>query len=140
MTYESASADVLEFRGYNIYRDGTKINAGIVEENEYIDSDPKSASEGPSLYNVTAIFDKGESCLSNDALVDYSSVEGIAGDLMRINVTEGAIEVLYAGCEVTVCDINGIVIFNGEAGDYVRVAVQPGIYMVKAGNLSLIHI
>lgn len=137
VTYESASADVLEFRGYNIYRDGTKINAGIVEENEYIDSDPKSASEGPSLYNVTAIFDKGESCLSNDALVDYSSVEGIAGDLMRINVTEGAIEVLYAGCEVTVCDINGIVIFNGEAGDYVRVAVQPGIYMVKAGNRVL---
>ena len=137
VTYESASADVLEFRGYNIYRDGTKINAGIVEENEYIDSDPKSASEGPSLYNVTAIFDKGESCLSNNALVDYSSVEGIAGDLMRINVTEGAIEVLYAGCEVTVCDINGIVIFNGEAGDYVRVAVQPGIYMVKAGNRVL---
>ena len=42
-----------------------------------------------------------------------------------------------AGCEVTVCDINGIVIFNGEAGDYVRVAVQPGIYMVKAGNRVL---
>ena len=134
VTYESANADVLEFRGYNIYRDGEKINSDVVEDNEFIDANPKSTTEGTHLYNVTAIYDKGESCLSNDAIVDLSAVEGIAGDLMRVKVGKGSVEILYAGGDVTICDINGMVVFSQEVGDYARVALQPGIYMVKGGN------
>lgn len=42
VTYESAKADVLEFRGYNVYLDGVRLNEAAVEENEYVDADPRT--------------------------------------------------------------------------------------------------
>lgn len=134
VTYESANADVLEFLGYNVYRDGEKINSDVVEENEFVDPAPAFDSVDSHIYNVSAIFDKGESTLSNDAYVDESGINGVSGDMMRVKVVDGGVEILYAGGLVTISDVNGIMVFNEKVGDYARVALQPGIYMVKSGS------
>lgn len=136
VTYESANADVLEFRGYNIYRDGERINAQIVEENEYIDNDPKA--EGAHIYNVSAIYDKGESGLSNDWNSDLSGVGTLEADGMTVKAGQGFISIANAGGNlVTVSAANGMVMFNEKVGDYAVISLQPGIYMLRAGDRAL---
>jgi len=136
VTYESAHADVLEFRGYNIYRDGEKINDAFVEENEYVDTDPKQ--EGSHTYNVSAIYDKGESGLSNDYNLDLSGVGTLEADGMTVRVGHGCIVVANAaGREVIVSSINGMTVFDSKVGDYAMISLEPGIYILRAGERVL---
>ncbi len=51
--------------GYNIYRNGEKLNADPVTEVTYTDSDVEK--EQNVTYNVTAVYEEGESDFSNDA-------------------------------------------------------------------------
>ena len=67
----------LDLVGYNVYRDGMKINTEIVEEPEFTD---ETAETGKTYtYVVTAIYTKGESAASNAAeiLFNNSGVEVI---------------------------------------------------------------
>lgn len=136
VTYESEHADVLEFRGYNVYLDGKQINEAIVEENEFTDANPQT--EGQHVYNVTAIYDKGESGLSNDCLVDLAGTTTLEADGMRIEVRKGAIAVMNAGGRtVTVASVNGMVIFNEKVGDYALISLEPGIYTLRCGDRNI---
>lgn len=136
VTYESAEADVLEFRGYNIYLDGMRINDAIVEENEYVDANPKT--EGSHVYNVTAIFDKGESGLSNDCVMDLAGVSTLEQDGMTVALRPGAIAVSNAGGRmVTISSVNGMTVFNDTVGDFALIKLEPGIYVLRAGNRAI---
>lgn len=58
--------------GYNIYRNGEKINTTLVEEPKYTDT---SAEKGKTAkYNVTAVYEEGESDFSNEASATLSSM------------------------------------------------------------------
>lgn len=61
--------------GYNVYRDGVKINNSPVEETEFEDAD---APEGFHNYNVTVLYSAGESQFSNLWSSDPAGVENIA--------------------------------------------------------------
>ncbi len=136
VTYESANPDVLEFRGYNVYRDGERINSETIEENEYIDSDPKS--EGKHLYHVSAVYDKGESGLSNVWNSDLSGVGTLEANGMSVKTGDGFISVMNAGGrDVTICTVNGIVVFSEKVGDYALISLEPGIYMLRSGDRTL---
>lgn len=50
-------ADDKAVKGYNIYRDGAKLNAEPIAECEYFDAD---IPEGEHTYTVTAIYESGE--------------------------------------------------------------------------------
>ncbi len=54
-------------RGYNVYRDGQKVNTALVESPAYTDD---AADDGAHTYCVTAVYDEGESFFSNEASVD----------------------------------------------------------------------
>ena len=133
VSYESVNADLLEFRGYNVYLDGVRINDQIVEDNEFVDRNPQI--EGEHIYNVTAIFDKGESCLSNDYSFNLSGVNTLAADGMAVKAGRNCIIVTNAGGkEVTISAVNGMVMFRQDVGDYARISLDPGIYMLRAGD------
>jgi len=53
----------LELEGYNVYRDGDMINAALVTELEYTDTDVENGIT--YSYYVTAVYDEGESNPSN---------------------------------------------------------------------------
>ena len=59
--------------GYNIYRDGVKVNSSIVTETSYTET---SVADGNYDYFVTAVFTAGESIASNTVNVQlpYGSV------------------------------------------------------------------
>lgn len=60
--------------GYNIYKDGVKLNEAPVEENEFTDPD---AGDGNHTYHVSVLYAAGESRLSNPFNPSQSGVETI---------------------------------------------------------------
>ncbi|MBR1621351.1 MAG: choice-of-anchor J domain-containing protein, partial [Prevotella sp.] len=66
VTYEKGG---LTASSYNIYRDKELIGTSTTAN--YLDSD---ATAGEHVYNVTAVYDEGESSLSNDAVITISGI------------------------------------------------------------------
>jgi len=65
------SVSELELLGYNVYRDGSKINSETVEIEEYTDTD---VPIGSVEYYVTAVYDGGESDPSDTAFVIITGI------------------------------------------------------------------
>lgn len=74
----AGNAASLELAGYNIYRDGVKLNETPVTSTAYTDN---AATDKGAVYNVTAIYSgRGESMFSNDAIASLSGLRDIHAD------------------------------------------------------------
>ena len=136
---ESSKANPV-IKGYNIYRDGVKINSTLVTTTSYTDADYTGSGE---LYTVTVVYDLGESAAGNVAAVDASDAtidnSGIgkdveAGDVM-ISVVDR--EIVISGAEnrqVGVYAVDGKTVYSGIGEQPTMVSVDPGVYVVKAAS------
>lgn len=134
VTYTPAGSTAnLEIAGYNVYRDGEKLNDTLLEETTYTDT---TAVDGETYtYVVTVVYtDKGESAASNEVVIKAdSSVESVVATSAKVTVEGNSIVVTGADAlNVTVFNTAGVTIFNGM-GD-TRVEVAGGVYLVKVGN------
>ncbi len=129
-----ADADIV---GYNLYRDGKKVNEQVIEENDFLDSDV--TKDRSYTYAVTVVYTNGESGASNECLVLYdpSGLEEVAGaDGISISVADGTIVITgAAGLPVSVVAPDGRTVFNGIGDDRTLVKTGCGIYIVKAGSI-----
>ena len=134
VTFTPASAvSDLELLGYNLYRDGTKVNDSVIQTTAF--SDPVSAAENVS-YRVTAVYDKGESTPSNMlsmtsgiADVEEAEVEVIAGKgMITVKSPEGK--------ALTLQRTDGIVVYSGLSKGTDRFSVTEGVYIVKVGSVT----
>lgn len=135
VTYTPAGLTAnLEIAGYNIYRDGVKINDAPVADCSYIDTNVKKDSQ--YTYVVTVVYtEKGESAGSNEVVVKATGVDGIYDGSVSIMAETGKIVVLNAeGLKVTVAAANGAVVYNGKGELRTEVAVGNGVYVVSAGK------
>lgn len=72
-----AAQSNLMFYGYNVYRNGQRINTALLGQNTFTDPDGKVGD----VYCVTAIYNQGESVYSNEAIaVGAESIIAIEGD------------------------------------------------------------
>lgn len=135
ISYIGAETPDIDFTlmGYNVYRNGVKLNEMPVEEQEFVDV---SAPAGHHIYHVTALFTVGESKASNEAVVDHLSGLDLVGmDGVEIRVVNRSIVVSgAAGQHVAVFGVDGRTVFSSEATADVRVDVAPAIYLVKVGG------
>lgn len=131
ITYNAGGGDI-KLLGYNVYRDGKKINDALVAEPTYVD---KTAEKGTHKYYVTSVYDLGESDLSNMASVDASSVDELAYGL-DIRTSNLAIIINGAdGNNVAVTTVDGKVIENTIANGTLTVGVPTvGVYVVIVDN------
>lgn len=60
--------------GYNVYRNGAKINEQPIESNDYVDESPLTLRSSEITYHVTAIYNNAESRLSAPATIDASTL------------------------------------------------------------------
>lgn len=67
---DSTTAQDLTLMGYNIYRDGVKVNDVPVKDTKFTDT-----MGGAHRYHVTAVYDKGEAKFSNEA--EITTADGI---------------------------------------------------------------
>lgn len=124
----------LEIAGYNIYRDGVKINESLVTETSYLDT---TAPDGLHTYVVTVVYNRGESKPSNEVTITTSGVEDIDADALGANVTVEARNIVIsdaAGAAVVVVAADGKVIYNAAGEARTVVAVAPGVYVVKVAT------
>lgn len=134
VTYIPAGTANLEIEGYNVYRDGVKINDVPVQETEYVDANVTAGET--YTYVVTVVYkEKGESAPSAEAVVSYVGVDGIEAVGLTVKAVGNDIIVLNAdGLGVTIASANGAVIYNGPGEEKTVVTVGSGVYIVTAGK------
>lgn len=140
ITYAPESGDALDLQlnGFNIYRDGQRLTDEPVAANQYIDTDVELHRD--YSYNVSAVYDRGESALSNTA-VARATVS--VGDVNAHNVTitgmQGFVRIAgLQGEEVTVSTLAGVIVARTADKGTVDVRVPgAGVYVVTAGNQAV---
>lgn len=125
-------ATTLAIDGYNIYRDGELI--GTASTTAYVDNAP---SAGTHVYAVASKFDKGEGRLSNKVEVETTptGLDAINGNGAAIVAHQGEITITTsAAMPVEVYTTAGITIVRTSTNGFISIPVQPGVYIVKAGE------
>lgn len=121
----------LEILGYNIYRDGVKLNTEPVATTTYTDA--AMPQSGTPEYYVTAVFDKGESRQSNHVTLSYSGVAGIEAGALAVRVEAGEIVATGATDDIAVYSTDGRMVARAEAAPVARLRVTPAVYIVRCG-------
>ncbi len=131
----TATSENLEILGYNVYRNGEKINEAAVAAPGF--SDDKTAIGDNVRYVVTAVYDQGESAPSNEALITTSALDGIAASDISVTVADGFIVVTGAqGREVTLCGVDGRVFARVTGAQRTIIPAPQGVVIVRAGGVT----
>ena len=127
------SPDALTLLGYNVYRNGEKINDGLVTGNRYVDSE---MPEGENTYKVTAVYEQGESRYSNEVTVNYSSVNAIHdASAVIVSTREGVLSVSVASAStVAVHSIDGKLVASAEVAATQDFNLAAGAYIVTVNG------
>ena len=126
--YPQGSFMDVKFLGYDIYRDGEKLNETPVGETTFIDSNVKDDHK----YLVVALYDLGTSSPSNVASIQETGLDGLQQTGIIVSVDRGSI--IVSGAEnqdVTICSVDGKICYSGVAPELLAVPVSQGIYLVK---------
>ena len=128
----AAPGDGLSIMGYNVYRNGEKINESIVDEPSYVDA---TAEDGAHSYVVTVVYDKGESAPSNSANITTSAIDNVMTAGPKVSVIGQSIVITEAeGLPVSIVTVDGKTLYRAVAGDIVKYDAVQGIYVVTVGD------
>lgn len=131
-----ASRISLAVNGYNIYRNSQRINAEPVVENTYLDKDPEARKAGK--YEVTVVYDRGESAPCEAASISAASGISDLGGGVKVSVERGALVVTGAeGQRLTVCSASGLVMADIEVSSVERIPLAKGVYTLRVGNRTV---
>lgn len=121
----------LKVEGYNLYRNG-KLLKGDIKEKAFADMVKEKASH---TYNVTALYNYGESKASDDAVVDLTGVEDAMASAVNVSVVDRTIVVTGAeGCNVAVYNAAGVEVFAAASNGHTTYQAAQGIYLVKVAD------
>lgn len=129
--YESMNPMLLELQGFNVYRNNELITPSIVEDFMYTD-ETKLANGKPFTYRVSAIYDKGESALSNEVTVIGTSGINDLESLHMLFVEGNTLYIKNAeGKMASVNAVNGINYYQGVIENNIKaINLHPGVYAV----------
>lgn len=130
ITFERANpAADLQVLGYNIFRDGEKLNTGLLSEISFTDKDQPGAHN----YRVTTVYDRGESASSNEVMVgEYVGVD--RGANSGISIIAGKNQILVRGAsgkQIEVFSIDGKLVRKERGKDESILRVASGFYVVR---------
>lgn len=134
VTYIPAGAGrmSLEFKGYNIYRNGERMNAEPLKTTSFTDHMPLQAKNS---YMATVVWGEGESAPSDVVTLDLSGLDAVG--MASLSIRAEGHEIVVEGAEgrvIAVAAPDGKILFSGEAAAVSRIAVNSGIYIVSVGN------
>ena len=135
ITFVPAGSDYeeLTLEGYRVYRDGQRIGSVDADVTTYVDA---TGEEGKSYtYHVTAVWDKGESRVSNAATAVSGVVDTFVADV-RVSSLDRVITVTGAeGMPVGVYTVDGRLVAETPGAAVTRIPVDAdGVYIVRAGS------
>lgn len=137
ITFESAGAlpDSTSVTGYNIYRNGEKLNTTPITALSYTDN---SFPAGLCSYRVSVVYNTGESRASAPAAIMVpSGVGSVEPSGWSVTLRNSALCVTGAhGCTVLVRDLSGRTLHASVAEDETIIPLQRGFYIVTIGRSS----
>ncbi|MDE6361134.1 MAG: choice-of-anchor J domain-containing protein [Muribaculaceae bacterium] len=118
-----------ELLGYNVYCDRIRLNDTPLTQPTFTHANPAPSH----TYHVTAVYDNGESELSQPLLISTSSVDGVSSTDLTIALEGRMLTVAgTAGEAVTLFSLDGRTIFRAN-GDC-RTELTPGSYLLSVGT------
>ncbi len=133
LTYTRATErGEMRIEGFNVYRNGNKIGDVPASSTGFTDTDGNNSS----YYNVTTVYNTGESFMSNTARLS-SGILDVIGEGNPVNVKghEGYIYVnAPAHTLITVTSADGTVFYSGYTTG--RIELHSGVYLVTAGGTT----
>jgi len=125
----------LTLQGYNIYCDGQLVATADASASGFEHSTAGLAT-GLHTYYVTALYEEGESALSNAAPVAVvDAIHEVSGVMAKVYSRQGTIEIADAkGKPVAIYSISGQLMYRGTGNATVPVA--SGQYVVTVGNAA----
>ncbi|MDE6098882.1 MAG: choice-of-anchor J domain-containing protein [Muribaculaceae bacterium] len=119
----------LKLKGYNIYRDGVRLNGELLPAAGYSDS---GAGTSGHVYNVTAVYAEGESAGSNNAVVNMSGVADAVASTVEMYINGHVLSVVASSeTDIAVYGADGRVVYDGNGKSVYRVELTTGLYLVK---------
>ncbi len=132
----SQTAAVLE--GYNVYRNGQRINDALITELTYIDND---VIVGDTYrYVTTAVYNVGESSPSEEIVIKVSetSVDELAANGIRVRCSDGHIIISgAAGKRASISTVDGKLLYDGICPAELNIQVEKGIYIINTDGHSI---
>ncbi len=132
ITYRPAGKGApLEIKGYNIYRDGVKINDTPISSTTFNDT---VMQEGEYSYAISTVYDKGESKLSQPVtvVVTKSGLSEVVSECL-IKVEGNHVSIL-ADADIEIFSIDGKCLISGNGS--LSTTLSTGLYIVKIGGTS----
>lgn len=118
--------------GYNIYRDGVKLNEQLQSASTVTD---ENLADGSYIYTVEAVYANGATGkASTEVTVNTTGVE--SGSVARpvVSVTSDALSVKGGFDRLTICNATGVVVaqHGATAGDFTmpRTDLATGVYVI----------
>lgn len=126
----------LALLGYNVYRDDKRMNEEPLKEPAFTDD---TAPDGSHQYVVTAVYDQGESGMSNIFKNEYSAIDALSANSDISVSTIGKTISLKSENPHDVCvsAIDGRLIYKGRNKTMVNVSVQSGIYILTIDKQTM---
>lgn len=129
VTYEAANPADFAIAGYNLYRDGRKINVTPLSECEFVDL--LAPADADVRYDLTVEYQgRGESAPVSFA-THTASLGNAMASALTVRTEPGRIVIGGVEDEVSVVSADGKVIFAGLVDGNVEVEVSAGIYLIK---------
>lgn len=115
--------------GYNVYRDGARINDKPVPGLSFVDSSLPAATP---RYAVSVVYECGESGLSEYITPSESGIDGVSAGGVTVHTGNGMITVsTSSNTRILISDSLGSVIFNGTVSGKADIPAASGVYLVK---------
>ena len=125
-------ASGLVLTGYNVYRDGKKLNTTLIPTVSYVCD--ASGDDMNTAYTVSAVYTDGESGFSN-LWSRLSGVMSTVVDDIKISTSGNMILIENpSGCRVDVWSASGIHV-GGSYGSF-SLPVEKGVYIVKSESFE----
>jgi hypothetical protein len=134
ITYNAytGAQDAYTVLGYNVYKNGVKVTKNPVSSNSFIDN-----SFAPNdSYNVTVVYDEGESAFSNTATIGNGTGVWQSQSSVDVYAENRYIFVRSAvGKDISVYSVEGIVEHRSIGTSFLtKILVSPGVHIVKINN------
>lgn len=130
ITYTPAPEELGSLVGYDVLRDGVKLNVAPITETEYVDA---TAGNTSHTYRVEAVMPRGNS-EGAEVYLAQTGVDAASAAIPFITIADGILHINCPDvCDMYVTDISGVKVASISA-QTADICLLPGIYVVRAGE------
>lgn len=136
--YEGLAGDAdVSVIGYNIYRDGVRLNASPIADSKSVDPTPENDSH---RYQASVVYSVGESPRGPEVEIEVSSIVRSVGEsALRVAASKNMLWITAtAGMGWEVIDSRGTTVRKGEGNGGCRsMTLESGLYVVRFADSTI---